>query len=61
MPAAGGVLVAINYRLSADEIRYILEHSGARVLFVDAELVPLVADALPTGVEIVRRRRRRRL
>jgi fatty-acyl-CoA synthase len=38
VPAAGGVLVAINVRLSPDEIRYILEHSGARALFVAAEL-----------------------
>jgi fatty-acyl-CoA synthase len=35
---AGGVLVAINTRLNADEIEYILAHSGARFLFVDAEL-----------------------
>src|SRR5438270_4021537 len=34
VPRAGGVLVAINVRLSAEEIRYILEHSGARRLFV---------------------------
>jgi fatty-acyl-CoA synthase len=53
VPAAGGVLVAINVRLSADEIRYILEHSGARVLVVDPELEPLVADP-PPGLEIVR-------
>src|SRR5438128_8755405 len=37
---AGGVLVAINTRLNADEIGYILDHSGARLLFVDAELAP---------------------
>ena len=30
VPAAGGVLVAINVRLSPDEIRYILEHSNAQ-------------------------------
>ena len=30
VPAAGGVLVAINVRLSADEVAYIVEHSGAR-------------------------------
>jgi fatty-acyl-CoA synthase len=42
VPAAGGVLVAINTRLSPDEIGYILGHSGARYLFVDAELMPLV-------------------
>src|ERR687890_2816629 len=38
VPAAGGVLVAINARLSAPEVRAILEHSGARMLLVDAEL-----------------------
>jgi fatty-acyl-CoA synthase len=42
VPAAGGVLVAINTRLSSDEIDYILKHSGSRFLFVDAELEPLV-------------------
>jgi len=35
---AGGALVAINTRLNADEIVYILGHSGARFFFVDAEL-----------------------
>ena len=35
---AGGVLVAINTRLNADEVGYILEHSGSRWWFVDAEL-----------------------
>ena len=53
VPAAGGVLVAINVRLSPDEIRYILEHSGARMLFVTAELEPLIVDP-PAGLEIVR-------
>src|SRR5262245_57121323 len=40
---AGGVLVAINTRLNADEIAYILGHSGARLLFVDAELAAPLA------------------
>jgi fatty-acyl-CoA synthase len=53
VPAAGGVLVAINVRLSPDEIRYILEHSGARALFVAAELEPLIVDP-PPGLEIIR-------
>src|SRR3954447_20322353 len=52
VPRAAGVLVAINTRLSAPEIAYILEHSGARLLFVDAELLPLVPDP-PEGLEIV--------
>src|SRR5437773_5617343 len=38
VPAAGGILVAINTRLASDEIAYILKHSGSRFLFVDAEL-----------------------
>jgi len=44
VPMAGGVLVAINIRLSTDEIGYILQHSGARFVFVDAELEGLVKD-----------------
>jgi fatty-acyl-CoA synthase len=35
VPAAGGVLVALNYRLSPQDIGVILDHSGARFLFVD--------------------------
>jgi acyl-CoA synthetase (AMP-forming)/AMP-acid ligase II len=33
----GRVLVPINYRLNADEISYVVEHSGASVLLVDPE------------------------
>src|SRR5256712_13323529 len=54
VPAAGGVLVAITTRLSAEEIGYILKHSGARFLFVDAELEPLVKSLALTGVRVVR-------
>lgn len=42
VPAAGGILVAINTRLNSQEIGYILQHSGAKYLFVDSELYPLV-------------------
>ncbi len=42
----GRVLVPVNFRLSAEEVAYIVEHSGARVLYVDPEL----ADSL-AGVE----------
>jgi fatty-acyl-CoA synthase len=40
----GRVLVPVNFRLSHDEIAYILEHSGASVLLVDPELADAVAD-----------------
>ena len=32
---AGAVLVPINFMLREDDVRYILDHSGARLLFVD--------------------------
>jgi len=45
VPAAGGVLVAINTRLTSDEIAYILGHCGARALVVDETLAHLVTGA----------------
>ena len=38
-------LVAINTRLSSDEVRYILDHSGASVVLADPELAPRVGPA----------------
>jgi len=35
---SGRILVPINFRLVAEEVRYIVEHSGARVFLVDPEL-----------------------
>jgi len=49
VPLAGAVLVAINTRLSTEEIRYILDHSGAKLLVVDAGLYPKVA---PVAAEL---------
>jgi fatty-acyl-CoA synthase len=54
VPAAGGVLVAINTRLAPAEIAYILEHSGSRFLFVDATLEALVPELATAGLEVVR-------
>ena len=34
----GAVLLPINFRLAAEEVAYILEHAGAKLLFVDEEL-----------------------
>ncbi|MFB9930171.1 AMP-binding protein [Amycolatopsis halotolerans] len=38
----GRVLVPVNFRLAAAEVRYIVEHSGAEVLMIDPELKPLL-------------------
>ncbi len=41
---SGRVLVPINFRLVAEEVKYIVEHSGARILLVDPELADALAD-----------------
>ncbi len=46
---AKATLVAINTRLNADEVGYILNHSGAKVVLADPELAPQVRDA-PGGL-----------
>jgi fatty-acyl-CoA synthase len=38
VPLAGAVLVAVNTRLTAEEVAYILDHSGAKILVADAAL-----------------------
>lgn len=47
VPAAGGILVAVNNRLSSTEVGYVLQHSGARYLLVD---MTLEAQAGPSGL-----------
>ncbi len=37
------VLVAVNTRLQSEEVQYILNHSGAKIVFVDPELALVVA------------------
>ena len=40
----GRIVVPINFRLNADEVGYIVEHSGASVLLVDPELDEALRD-----------------
>jgi fatty-acyl-CoA synthase len=47
VPLAGAVLVAINTRLSAEEVAYICDHSGARLLVADTEFLPSLSPVLP--------------
>src|SRR5437867_4230371 len=49
VPQIGAVLVPLNYRLTADDFRYILGHSGAKVLLLDceyAESIQKIREAL---------------
>jgi fatty-acyl-CoA synthase len=54
VPAAGGILVAVNNRLSAAEVGYILQHSGARYLLLDAALEALAQRSDLSGVTVIR-------
>ena len=56
VPLAGGVLVSVNTRLSDEEIAYILNHCGAKVLVTDSAFLATVASAVqnvPTITEVV--------
>ena len=43
----GAVFLPINYRLSADEVGYIVGNSGARILIADEELAGIAAGGAP--------------
>ncbi len=46
VPMSGAVLNALNTRLDADTIAYILDHGEAKAIIVDKELIPLLRLAL---------------
>ncbi len=55
VPTAGAIIVPINIRLSPTEIAYILEDSGAKLLFVDdtfAEILAQLPD-LTGGISLI--------
>jgi fatty-acyl-CoA synthase len=59
VPMAGGVLNAINTRLDARTIAYILDHAEAKFLLADTEFADTVSEALglcrvrPTVIDII--------
>src|SRR5690606_40817912 len=60
VPAVGAVLHTLNIRLSQDDIGYILDHAGDRVVVVDESLLPQirpVLDARPAIKVVVMRDR----
>ncbi|MDE0307856.1 MAG: AMP-binding protein [Albidovulum sp.] len=46
VPACGAVLNTINTRLEASTVSYILEHGGAKLVFVDSQFLPLAEQAV---------------
>jgi fatty-acyl-CoA synthase len=53
VPAAGGILVPINTRLNAEDVSYILEHSGSKMLFIDSELLPQVEGVDLSRIKVI--------
>src|SRR5438552_13985695 len=49
----GAIAMPINWRLAAPEVRYILEHAGARALVCDDGLLAL-ADESAKGLDLLR-------
>src|SRR3546814_16008633 len=46
VPMTGAVLNALNTRLDAASLRFILEHGESRLLFYDTELEPFLRQAV---------------
>lgn len=42
VPQVGAVVVPINFRLPPHEVKYIIDHSGSRVVAVDQALLPVI-------------------
>ena len=47
VPAAGGVLHTINHRLSHEDLVFIINHAGDKVLIIDDVLLPGIREILP--------------
>jgi fatty-acyl-CoA synthase len=47
VPGSGRVLHTVNPRLFPEQIKYILQHGGARYLFFDLDFLPLVKTLIP--------------
>ena len=58
IPMSGAILNALNYRLDAASLAFILDHANAKVLLTDRAFSPVIADALsqakvtPTVIDI---------
>ncbi|KYG22254.1 long-chain fatty acid--CoA ligase, partial [Bradyrhizobium sp. AT1] len=51
--ALGSPVVPINWHLKAEEVRYILTDSGAKILVCHADLLPQIRDGIPADVRLL--------
>ena len=54
IPCSGAVIHTLNLRLSAEQLAFIINHAGDKVIFVEASLVPLL-DAIRDQIPRVER------
>ena len=53
--AMGAVLQPTNIRLHSQKLKYIIEHSGTRAIFIDADLLPSLSAVPPSAFAAVER------
>lgn len=49
----GAIAVPVNWHFRSDEVRYILQDSGAKMLVAHADLIRQVSDGVPETVDVV--------
>ncbi|MHA2209499.1 MAG: long-chain-fatty-acid--CoA ligase [Candidatus Thorarchaeota archaeon] len=47
IPGSGAVMVLMNPRFSSQELSYVVNHAGAKLIIVDEDLLPVVEDIAP--------------
>jgi len=47
VPQLGAIVVPINFRLTSSEIKYIVDHSGSKILAVDSNMAELIEAVRP--------------
>ncbi|MHA2209696.1 MAG: long-chain-fatty-acid--CoA ligase [Candidatus Thorarchaeota archaeon] len=47
IPGSGAVMVLMNPRFSSQELSYVVNHSGAKLIIVDEDLLPVVEEIAP--------------
>lgn len=53
VPCMGAVFHGINFRLHPNELEYIITHANDKVIFIDAQLLPLFEKIPKTGLKNV--------
>ncbi|KAG1471776.1 hypothetical protein G6F56_001929 [Rhizopus delemar] len=53
IPAAGAIMVPVNTRLAAKEVEYVVQHSGANVLFLQQEFDSKITDLVKSSIKII--------